>query len=210
MKLYDMTHAPNPRRVRIFLAEKGVEIEKVEVDVMGGENLQSAFLAINPRGVVPALQIEDGTVIDESSAICRYFEETHPEPSLFGHDAKSKAMIESWIRKIETDAYYPATDVLRNGNPAFENRSVPGTNNTAQVPALIERGRTRVKVFYRQLDKHLRGSKFIAGEEFSAADITALCTVDFAEQYIEFTIPAELNSLAEWHSRVSVRPSAQA
>lgn len=205
-----MTGAPNPRRVRFFLAEKGIDIEKVEVDVMGGENLQSDFLAISPRGIVPALLLNDGLVIDESSAICRYFEETNPLPSLYGDDAKSKALIESWIRQIEIDAYYPGADVLRNSNPAFENRSIPGVENSPEIPALAERGRERVKTFYGRLNKHLKGLKYIVGDSFSAADITALCTIDFAEQHIGFTIPSDFTNLIAWYEAVSARPSAQA
>jgi len=209
MKLFDMKGAPNPRRVRVFLAEKGIDIEKVQIDIMGGENLQANYLAINPRGVLPTLQLDDGSIIDETSAICRYFEETHPEPALYGDGAKSKATIESWVRQIESDAFTPAADFLRNGNPAFENRSIPGTNDTPQVPALAERGADRVQAFYVRLDTHLANSKFVAAESFSVADITAMCAIDFAE-HVGIAVPAELTNLAEWRSRVSSRPSAQA
>lgn len=210
MKLYDMTGAPNPRRVRIFLAEKGIEVEKVEVDVMGGENLRPEYLAINPRGLVPTLQLDDGSVLDESSAICRYFEDTNPEPPLYGEDAKSKALIEAWIRRIEQDCYYPATEVLRNSNPAFENRAIAGLANTPQIADLVERGRKRVTVFYEQLNAHLEGREYIVGDTYSAADLTALCTVDFIDQFTGFPIAPELAELKQWYDRVSSRPSAQA
>ncbi|MDC0660558.1 glutathione S-transferase family protein [Leisingera sp. SS27] len=209
MKLFDMTGAPNPRRVRVFLAEKGIDVEKVQIDIMGGENLQSNYLAINPRGVLPTVQLDDGSIIDETSAICRYFEETNPEPALYGQDAVSKAQIESWIRQIEGDAFAPTADVLRNSNPAFENRSIPGTDNTPQVPALADRGTDRVKAFYARLDNHLAGSDYVVGENYSAADITAMCAIDFAE-YVGIAVPKALGNITKWRNRVSSRPSAQA
>lgn len=209
MKLFDMAGAPNPRRVRVFLAEKDIDVEKIQIDIMNGENLKSDYLAINPRGVLPTLQLDDGSIVDEASAICRYFEEVKPEPPLYGESPKSKAIIESWVRQIEGDAFTPTADVLRNANPAFENRSIPGTNNTAQVPALAERGTDRVLAFYKRLDRHLAGSKFIASDSFSAADITAMCAIDFAE-FVGIAVPAELTSLADWRARMALRPSAQA
>jgi len=209
MKLFDMTGAPNPRRVRIFLAEKGIDIETVQIDIMGGENLQSDYLKVNPRGVLPTLQFDDGSIIDETSAICRYFEETNPQPPLYGTDAKSKAQIESWMRQIESDGFAPTAEVLRNTHPAFENRSVPGTNNTPQVAALAERGAGRVQVFYGRLDKHLTGLSYIVGDSYSVADLTALCVIDFAE-FVGIAIPKGLSNLSEWRDRVSSRPSAKA
>ena len=209
MKLFDMTGAPNPRRVRVFLAEKGIDIEKVQIDIMGGENLQPGYLAVNPRGVLPTLQLDDGSIIDEASAICRYFEAINPEPALYGDSAKSQALVESWIRQIESDAFTPAADVLRNSNPAFENRSIPGTSDTPQISALAERGNERVQEFYARLDKHLSGSDFIVEGRFSAADITAMCAIDFAE-FVGIAVPAEHGDLIKWRGRVSSRPSAQA
>lgn len=209
MKLFDMTGSPNTRRVRVFLAEKGVDVDKVQIDIMGGENLRDGYLAINPRGVLPTLQLDDGSIIDETSAICRYFEETNPQPILYGDTAKSKAVTESWVRQIESDAFTPAMDVLRNTNPAFENRSIPGTSDTPQVPALANRGADRLQAFYARLDKQLASTPFVAGDSFSAADITAMCAIDFAE-YVGVTVPGDLTNLADWRSRVSARPSANA
>ncbi len=209
MKLFDMTGAPNPRRVRVFLAEKGIDIEKVQGDIIEGENLQSDYLSINPRGVLPTLQLDDGTIIDETTAICRYFEETTPSPALYGQDAKSKALIESWLRQIEGDCFTPTADVLRNSNSVFENRSIPGTNNTPQIPALSDRGTDRVLAFYSRLNKHLENSQFLVGDAFSMADITAMCTIDFAE-YVGIAVPADLSNLSKWREKVNSRPSAQA
>jgi glutathione S-transferase len=209
MKLFDMTEAPNPRRVRVFLAEKGIEIDKVQIDIMGGANLQTDYLAINPRGVLPTLQLDDGTIIDETSAICRYFEETNPQPILYGDTAKEKAVVESWIRQIENDAFIQAADVFRNKNPAFENRSVPGTSDTPQLPELADRGEARLQAFYARLDQELEGTEFVAGDTFSVADITAMCALDFAE-YAGVAVPASLTNLSEWRGRISSRPSAKA
>lgn len=209
MKLFDMTGAPNPRRVRVFLFEKGIDVEKQEIDIMGGENLKSEYLSINPRGVLPTLQLDDGTIIDEASAICRYFEATHPTPALYGSDPKSKGLIESWIRQVELDAFAPTADVLRNTNPAFENRSIAGTDNTPQIKALADRGTDRVLKFYARLDNHLHNNQFLVGDDFSAADITAMCMIDFAE-YVGIAPPDNLTKLAEWRERVSSRPSSQA
>ncbi|MEL7029522.1 MAG: glutathione S-transferase C-terminal domain-containing protein, partial [Pseudomonadota bacterium] len=168
------------------------------------------FYQKNPMGGIPVLELDDGTCISESVAICRYFEETNPEPRLYGDDPKSIALIEAWIRRIEIDCYYPGTEILRNSSPAFENRAVAGLDNTPQIPALVERGRKRVVAFYDQFNAHLDGREFIIGERFSAADIVALCTVDFLEQYAGFAISPELAALAAWYEGVSARPSAKA
>ncbi|GJM04851.1 MAG: glutathione S-transferase [marine bacterium B5-7] len=209
MKLFDMTGAPNPRRVRVFLAEKGIEIEKVQIDIMGGENLEPEFLSINPRGVLPTLLLDDGSTVDEVSAICRYFEEVQPEPVLYGSTPKERAVVESWIRQIELDALLQAADVLRNESPAFVNRSLPGTSDTPQIPELVLRGKARIAAFNKRLDERLANSDYIASDTFSVADITAMCAIDFAE-YVGVEIPATLTNLSEWRSRVSARPSAQA
>jgi glutathione S-transferase len=209
MKLYDMTGAPNPRRVRVFLAEKGIEIEKVEIDIMGGENLSPEFLAINPRGMMPTLQLDDGSIVDETSAICRYFEETQPHPVLYGTSPKERAIVESWVRQVEGDAFAHAADVLRNSHPIFENRSLPGTKDTPQINELAARGTARLNAFYNRLDAQLSASEYVAGDSFTAADITAMCAIDFAE-YVGVAVPETLTNLAKWRAKVSSRPSAQA
>ena len=209
MKLYDMTGAPNPRRVRIFLAEKGIEIETVQVNLMEGENLQDAFTSVNPRAIIPTLQLADGTVIDETSAICRYFEAEKPEPALYGSTPEEIGVIESWVRQIEVDAIGNVANILRNANPIFENRSVPGTNDTPQVPALVARGQQGLQSFFDRLNTQLAKHAYVAGEQYSAADITALCAIDFAGMVGANPDP-ELSNIAEWRARVSARPSAQA
>lgn len=209
MKLYDMRVAPNPRRVRIFLAEKGIEIPTVEVNIRAGENLAPAFLAVNPRGVLPTLQLEDGTVIDESTAICRYFEELHPDPPLLGRGALDKAMVECWTRRVEADAGQPVVDAFRNSYPPYADRAVPGRKGIQAIPELVERGRQRLADFYPLMDQRLGATEFVAGAGFSFADVTLLCIVDFARA-IKLPAPDGLAHFERWHAQVSARPSAAA
>jgi glutathione S-transferase len=209
MKLYDAAWAPSPRRVRIYLAEKGIEIERVEVDLRKGEQLSDGYLAINPRGAVPALELDSGEVITESAAICRYFEALHPEPSLFGATPIEAARIESWTRRVESDGYAAAVYAFRNTLPALKDRGAPGKwPPIPQIPELATRGAVMWKAFVEGLDQRLGESEWIAGDRFSFADITALVTVDFAAR-------AELDThacghIARWYAVVSARPSAGA
>ena len=209
MKLYDFKMAPNPRRVRIFLAEKGVEVETVQVDIPSGENLRPEFRAINPRSLLPTLVLDDGTVVDESVAICRYFEERHPEPNLMGADAQSKAVIESTQRHMEWDGLMAVAEAFRNGNPAFANRSISGTDGVPAVPGLVERGRASVGRFFTALNDTLGKSEFVAGDAFTIADITAFCTVDFAK-WIQIRAGDEHPHIQRWFAQVKARPSAGA
>jgi glutathione S-transferase len=209
MKLYDMAIAPNPRRVRIFLAEKGLEIPRVEINIRAGDNLKPEFLAINPRGVLPTLQLEDGTVIDEAPAICRYFEELHPDPPLMGRTALEKATIECWTRRVEFDGGQPVIDAFRNSFPPYADRAVPGKAGTPAIPELFERGKARLADFYPAIDARLAASEYVAGASFSIADITLLCIADFARA-VKLPTPEGLEHFARWHQQVSARPSAAA
>lgn len=209
MKLYDFKMAPNPRRVRIFLAEKGVEVETVQVDIPAGENLGAEFRAINPRCLLPTLVLDDGTVIDESMAICTYFEAEHPDPPLFGTDAKSKAAIASAERHMELDGLSAVADAFRNGNPTFANRSISGSEGVPAVPGLVERGQAAAQRFFERLDTTLGDSEFVAGDAYSVADITALCVVDFAK-WIQIRAADEHANIKRWYGAVSSRPSASA
>ena len=211
MQLYDSKMAPNPRRVRIFMAEKGVTCENVQVDIVKGENLTDEFLAVNPRGLLPTLVLDDGTVIDETVAICRYLEETHKEPPLMGTDPISKAQIESRQRHMEFDGLLGASEAFRNSFPGFATRGLAGnTGNVEAIPALAERGKTSVANFYESLDRDLGASAYVAGDQFSIADITALCVVDFATGAARVPIPDSCENLIRWHENVSARPSAKA
>ena len=209
MKLYDMRVAPNPRRVRIFLAEKGIEVPTVQVNIRAGENLQPAFLAVNPRGVLPTLQLEDGTIIDESAAICRYFEELRPDPPLLGRGALDRAMVECWTRRVEGDAGIPVTDAFRNSYPPYAERAIPGRQGSRAIPELAERGKQRLADFFPVIDRRLAEAEFVAGAHFSFADITLLCIVDFARA-VKLPVPEGLAQFERWHAQVSARPSATA
>ncbi len=210
MKLYDSRGAPSPRRVRIYLAEKGITVERVTIDLRADEQMQDAFLAINPRGAVPALELDDGEVICESAAICRYFEALHPEPALFGTTPVDVARIESWTRRIESDGYAAAVYVLRNTVDAFRDRAAAGKwPAMPQIPELAARGVIMWEVFVETLEAHLSDRRWIATESYSFADITALVTIDFAAR-CKLTIPEEARALRHWHGAASARPSATA
>ena len=211
MKLYDSTLAPNPRRVRMFMAEKGVDYENIQVDIIKGDNLNESFLSINPRGLLPTLVLDDGTVIDETVAICRYIEEMHPEPALLGTDAISKANIEARQRHMEFDGLLAAADAFRNSFPGFSSRGLAGNAGSVDaIPALAERGKNAMLRFYESLNAALDDSAFVAGETFSSADITALCTIDFASGAARVPIPDQCSNVQRWHADVSSRPSAEA
>ncbi|MBL6751403.1 MAG: glutathione S-transferase family protein [Nevskia sp.] len=211
MKLYDCKIAPNPRRVRIFLAEKGIRLDTVEVDILGGENLGEAYRRINPRGLLPLLELDDGTRIDEVVAICRYFEEVQPEPPLLGTDPRSKALVVSRQRHMEFDGMIAASEVFRNSAPAFAQRSLPGAAaaGVAAIPQLVERGRRTLEHCFGELERYLGQSEFVAGDRFSLADITALCTVDFAG-WAKIKVPEHHLNTHRWYKAVSARPSAAA
>ena len=209
MKLYDCQMAPNPRRVRVFLAEKGVDIPKTEVSIIDGENLKPEYLAVNPRGLLPTLELDDGSRIDETIAICRYIEETQPEPNLMGRDALEKAQIESWQRHMEFDGLNPTGEMFRNSFDPFKNRGLPGLENVQAIPELAARGKAGVERFYERLEQRLSQSPYIAGERYTVADITALCVVDFAS-FAKMGIPEANANTKRWHADVSARPSAKA
>lgn len=202
MKLYDSTLAPNPRRVRIFLAEKGVTVPTVQVDIAKAENRQPPYLAKNPMGGVPILELDDGTVVAETVAICRYFEETHPAPPLLGTDAKDRALVEMWQRRMELEVAIPIMQVFRNTHAFFKGR-IP------QVPEYGEVCRQAATSRLRWLDGELAGRKFVAGDRFSIADITLLVGIDFG-RVSNLRIDPEQKNLQRWYDEVSARPSAKA
>jgi len=210
VKLYDAVWAPSPRRVRIYLAEKGITVERELVDLRVGEQFGDAYLAVNPRGMVPALQLDDGEVICESAAICRYFEAVQPDPPLFGRTPIEIARVESATRRIEHEGYAAAVYVLRNGNPAFAGRSAAGKwPEMAQIPELAARGMLMWEVFVEALEQSLADRAWVAGEAYSFADITALTTIDFAKA-IKLLVPDKARHLKRWHEAASARPSAAA
>jgi glutathione S-transferase len=210
MKLYDMRQAPNPRRVRIFLAEKGVAIPSEEVDIQAGANLDQAYLAINPRGVVPTLVLDDGRILDESVAICRYIEGLHPEPNLFGVSAWEAADVERWQRRMEFDGMFNVAAAFRNTAPAYAERGAPGAGPaTPAIPAMAERGQLLARQWMDRLEDHLAGRDFIVSERFTIADITAFVALDFAKWVGIRAGDAHPNVVA-YHARIKARPSSAA
>jgi len=209
MKLYDYKMAPNARRVRVFLAEKGLEIETIPVDLGTGEQMQDAYRAVNPRLAVPALVLDDGTLLTESIAICRYLELLHPEPALFGSGPKGQALVEMWHRRVELEGMMAAAEAVRNSVPFFAGRALPGPVDLPQIPALAERGMKRIDYFYGMLDERLADSEFLAGGEYSVADIAALVACDFAK-IVKKRVGDGTPNLKRWYDAVSARPSAAA
>jgi glutathione S-transferase len=209
MKLYDCTPAPSPRRVRVFLAEKGIVVPTVQVDLRADEQFSPAFRAVNPDCTVPVLALDDGTCIADVMAICVYFEALQPEPPLMGVGAQDRAIVTAWQRRVERDGFFAVAEAFRNSTPAFKGRALPGADDYEQIPALVERGRTRVGRFFAMLDARLADHDFVAGRRYSIADITALVAVDFA-RWIKLALPEECSHLRRWHGAVSARPSAKA
>jgi glutathione S-transferase len=203
MKLYDGGRAPNPRRVRVFLAEKGISVPIEPIDLGKLQHKSDAYAAINPLQRVPALALDDGTVIAESVAICRYFEALQPEPALFGRDGREAALIEMWNRRVELHLLLPVSHVFRHLHPAMKAMEVP------QVAQWGEVNKPRVEEFLAILDRELAGRAFVAGDVFSIADITAMIAVDFMKP-AKLAVPEGLAHLQRWHAAVAARPSAQA
>jgi glutathione S-transferase len=203
MKLYDGGRAPNPRRTRIFLAEKGIKLTLEPIDLGAMQHRSAVYTAINPIQRVPALELDDGTVITESIAICRYFEELQPDPPMFGSGALEIARVEMWNRRLELHFLFPVSHVFRNSHPAMKEMEVP------QVPAWAEANKPRVLEFIALLDRELADRLFVAGDKFTVADITGLVAVDFMKP-AKLAVPDELKNLKRWHAEVSARPSAAA
>jgi glutathione S-transferase len=203
MKLYDSKMAPNPRRARIFLAEKGITLPTENIDIVAKQHLTPEYAAINPLQRMPALVLDDGTVITESIAICRYFEAVQPEPPLFGVGAKEIALVEMWNRRCEINFFSNVAAVFRHLHPAMKELEVP------QVPAYAEAMRPRALWFLELLDRELAKREFVAGERYTVADITAQVTVDFMKP-AKLAIPDGATNVKRWHAAVSARPSAKA
>jgi glutathione S-transferase len=210
LKLYQSSGSPNSRRVRIFLAEKGLEIPLIPLDLGKGEQHTEAYRAINPRRVVPTLVIENGTAIGEVPAILRYLEEIYPQTPLHGETAKERALTTMWERRVEQEGFASVMEAIRNASTGLKGRAIAGPHDYDQIPALAERSKQRVKNFFADLDARLQEVPFVAGERYSIADITAMVTVDFAAKAIHFAVPEEHAALKRWYDKVSKRPSATA
>ncbi|MBV9970816.1 MAG: glutathione S-transferase [Xanthobacteraceae bacterium] len=209
MKLYDYAPAPNPRRVRMFLAEKGIALPTIQVDLRANAQFTPEFRAINPDCTVPVLELDDGTRLADVMAICVYFEMLQPQPALMGASPLGAATVTARQREAERDGFFAVAEALRNSSAAFKGRALPGADDHEQIPALVERGRARAGKFLHTLDARLATQPFVAGEAFSIADITAVVAVDFA-RWIRLAVPEELVHLHRWHAEVSARPSAKA
>lgn len=209
MRFYDCSTAPSPRRTRILFAEKGLDVETVQIDLASGEQLGEVFRAINPRCTVPALQLDDGTVLSENLAIACYIEDTQPEPPLFGRSPVERAQVVEWNARAESEGLMAVAEVLRNSSRRMQNRALPGPLDLAQIPELADRGRMRLGHFFTVLDDRLNGREYLAIDGFSLADITAFVVVDFAK-WVKATPEPEQTHLAAWFERVGGRPSMQA
>ncbi len=207
--LYDCTPAPSPRRARILLAEKGIDYENVQVDLGSQEQLGDAFKKINPSCTVPALKLEDGTVLTENAGIAAFAEAYKPDPPLLGTTPEEKGLVATWNAKVEGEGLMAVAEVLRNTSKGMKDRATTGPVNYAQIPELAERGRQRIEHFFNTLNDRLNGREFIAIESYSLADISALVVVDFAK-WIKVEATPEQEDLRRWHAAVSERPSAKA
>ena len=201
MKLYDYPGAPNPRRVKIFAAEKGIDLELVHCDMSKREHKSPEFLKKNPSGKIPVLELEDGRCISESVAICRYLEFIEPEPNLFGKDAFEQSFIESRNRHIELELW---TQI----GISWVNGPIVGSMGLFnQVPDAKVASDKNVRAFYKRLDKEFKQSDFVAGNRFTIADITLLSAIDFATELVDLEPDSNLLNLKRWHTEVSKRPS---
>ena len=203
MRLFNSNFAPNPRRVRIFLAEKGVSIPRVEVDLAKLEHRTPEYSEVNPFQVIPTLELDDGTVIGESIAICRYIEELHPEPNLFGASPLERALIEMWQRRVEWHLLLPVAQVFRHSHPHMSKMEDP------QVADWAAANRPRALRNMMIFDDVLRDRPFVAGERFTVADITGLVALDFTRP-ARIVIPPEIANLSRWHEALRARSSAAA
>jgi glutathione S-transferase len=210
LRLYQSAASPNSRRVRIALAEKGICAALVPVDLGQKEQFSGAYAAINPRSVVPTLVLDDGTAIGEVPAIIRYLEEAYPKQPLSGTTPKEKAVIAMWDRRVELDGFAAVMEAVRNAAAGLKGRAIAGPHAYEQIPALVERGKQRVADFYADLEARFAGNAFVAGEQFSVADITAVVTVDFAAKALGTPIGEAQQALRRWYGTVSARPSMTA
>ena len=203
MKLYDGGRAPNPRRVRIFLAEKGIEVPLAPVDMGALGHRSAEVTGLNPLQRLPVLVLDDSTVLTESIAICRYFEELHPQPPLFGTGALGRALVEMWQRRMELNLLMPVAQAFRHIHPAMVEWEVP------QVAEWGEANKPKAVEFLSILDRELAGREFVAGDAYTVADITGLVAVDFMKP-ARIELPAGLSNVRRWYDTVKARPSAAA
>lgn len=206
LTLYDCSTAPSPRRARMFLAEKGVEWETVEVDLRTQEQLKGDFLSINPRATVPVLKTEDGDIIAENIGIAAYVEALHPNPPLLGTTPLEKARVLEWDFRCTMEGLSAIAEILRNSSPHMKGRALPGPRNLEQIPDLAERGRKRLGWFFEDVEAHLADNEFVAGDYYSMADITLTVTFDFAK-WVKAQPGEDHKALHAYMTRMRERPS---
>ena len=209
MKLYDFELAPNAQRVRVFLADKGLEVPTEQLNVRDDDQFVEPFTSMNPFHCVPFLELDDGKVIAESMSICRYLEELNPEPPLFGRTAEERAVIDMWLRRFELDAFIPMLHAVRNHVPMFAGRVVPGTRtDLPQLPVMVTRGKEMMEVFLARVEPHMAQNEFIAGPDFTIADITGYFTVRMTNA-LEMDLTTSYPAVTAWFAKVSQRPAFQ-
>jgi len=206
MKFYDCQTAPSPRRARIFIAEKGLDIETIEIDLGKAEQLGEEFKRLNPRCTVPVLELDDGTCLTENAGIAAYLEALVPEPSLLGTSAEEKGSVADWNARMELEGLWPLADALRNRSKGMVGRAITGPTDYQQIPELAERGLARATEFFEMLNERLGQSEYVAGNSFSMADITAIVVVDFAAWVKSGPTDAHPNT-KRWVDLVGQRPS---
>lgn len=208
MKFYDCSTAPSPRRVRIFITEKNIDVETIEVDLASREQLGAAFRKINPDCTVPVLELDDGIRLTEVFAICQYLEDIYPVPPLMGSDAAEKALVTMWNTKIEHQGLAAVAECLRNRAKGLQSRALTGPDDFEQIPELVDRGRRRIGNFMTRMDGQLTDSEYVIGEVFTIADISLLVAIDFAAR-CKFAMADDMAGLRRWYELVSARPGTQ-
>ena len=201
MHLYTFSVAPNPQRINFFLKMKGIDIPTTEVDIRAGEHFKEEFKAINPVSTLPVLQLDNGTVLTDSVAICVYLESQFPDKPLFGTNATEYAQVIGWLHKLYTEGLMPIAEMLRNQGDFFKNRAMPGNIDMPQIPSLIERGKIRLDGFWQGMEEHLTERTFIVGEQLTQADIDCFVVCNFAS-WAKESIPKEYSKLLSWYKKI--------
>jgi len=208
MKFHDCATAPSPRRARMVIAEKRIDVETVEVDLRSGAHFSPEFMALNPRCTVPVLVTDEGEALCDNASIVRYLEEIFPDPPLLGRTPVEKARTAEWIWRAEFEGLMAIMEVLRNSSPAMKDRALPGPDPVAQIPELAERGRIRGARFFEVMNERLEQTPWLGGDAFSFADITGFVFVEFAA-WVKLAPGEELGALARWREACAARPSAK-
>ena len=210
MKFYDFAMAPSPTKVRIFIAEKGIDVPTVVVNIRNREQQSSDYREKVASATVPALELDDGTILSESHAICRYLELMNPQPNLLGEDAKEQALVVMWHDISILDGYLGAQEVLRNEQEMFAGRALPGPINYEQIPALVDRGRVRIDHYFDKLDKQLAENEYIALDRYTYADIVAYVNLGFSTRATGKDLSLGRENLSRWRDSIASRPGGVA